>query len=364
MPSDTVPTTTAPGTGSDGAPHTVYWNLVLTQRGVTMNIRTILPLLAVLLWATTPASARAEEWQPLTILDVAEFPDDEVPRFRSQSKSIFRGPGGASFIWARFKPSFNDNPPGSALGTHYHHFHEWALVLEGDYVIHEPVSPRQQHGPLYQYVEGTWLDRPAYSIHGGTWAVGGMRSQRPCTLLIFEEGDGSVVTLGADGDHFKPDFPDSKPDPYLPDWESVPAFANPWIVHSGSQLEWERDRQHPERWVKWLSDDPVRGFRARLIKVPPGWGPKAGNVPTYFDQANRFLYLTWGDLAIQRFDAEGNPTERVQARRDWFVHQPPKALISHGAGPASENGAIWLEVTYARGITVGGGPIEAPKLVP
>ena len=190
-----------------------------------------------------------------------------------------------------------------------------------------------------------------------------MRSQMPCTLIIFEEGDGSVVTIGPDGDHFKPDFPD-KPDPYDPDWESVPAFTHPWIVHSGSQLEWERDAEDPTRWVKWLSDDPAEGFRARLIKAPPGWTSAGSTTPTWHEQANRFIYVTWGDLRIQNFDADGDAGELVHAGADWFVHQPPRALLSHGAGAASDGGAIWLEVTYAKGITVGGGPIETPKAGP
>lgn len=308
--------------------------------------------------------AIAEDWKALQIIDVSAFPDDEQPRFYSQSKSIFRGPGGASLIWARFNPMFDDSPPGSPLGRHYHHFHEWALVLEGDYVIHEPVSPQQRHGPLYQFVEGTWLDRPPYSLHGGTWAVGGMRSQRPCTLLIFEEGDGSVVTIGPEGDHFFPDFPDDKPDPYRPDWESVQSFAHPWIVNSGSQLEWSPEEGVPGRWVKWLSDDPAKGFSARLVKASPGWSSADSRRAQWFERANRFIYVLWGDLKIQRFDEDGKPGEVETAGDDWFVHQPPRALLSHGGEAATDGGAIWLEVTYAEGITHGSGPIEAPKFAP
>jgi hypothetical protein len=320
-------------------------------------------LLGALMTMGAAAYTVAEDWNPLTVVDVEAFPDDAQPRFSSRSKSIYHGPGGASLIWARFGPRFDDQPPGSALGRHYHHFHEWALILEGDYVIHEPVSPRQKHGPLYQFVEGTWLDRPAYSIHGGTWALGGMRSQMPCIMLLFEEGDGSVVTIGPDGDHFKPDFPD-KPAPYRPDWESVEAFTHPWIVDSGTQLEWERDDEDPSRWVKWLSDDTEQGFRSRLIKVPPGWSSESSTTPTWYESANRFLYLTWGDLRVQRYDADGEPTELVDATKDWFIHQPPRALMSHGSGAATDGGAIWLEVTYAKSVTLGEGPIEAPKTLP
>ena len=64
------------------------------------------------------AAAPAQDWQPLSIVDVEAFPDDEQPRFQSQSKSIWRGPGGASLIWSRFNPTFDDQPPGVGLGHH------------------------------------------------------------------------------------------------------------------------------------------------------------------------------------------------------------------------------------------------------
>lgn len=329
--------------------------------------RTCSQLAIAAVFATTAAmNVTAEDWQELSIVDVDAFPVDEQPRFYSKSKSIYRGPGGASLIWAQFNPRFDDAPPQTSpgLGHHYHHFHEWALVLEGDYVIHEVISPRQRGGAMYQYLEGTWLDRPAYTLHGGSWEIGGMRSQMPCTLLIFEEGDGSVVTIGADGDHFKPDFPNSKPDPYDPDWEAVERFDRPWIVNSVQQLGWERDADDPSRWVKWLSDDPKAGFQARLIKVPPGWESETSTAAQWYEKANRFLYLTWGDLRVQRYDAAGDPAELVEASGNWFVHQPPRALLSHGSGAASDGGAIWLEVIYAEGITLGGGPIEPPKVRP
>ncbi|MFK7830234.1 MAG: hypothetical protein AB8B57_10680 [Congregibacter sp.] len=317
-------------------------------------------VLSLILTMGTASPVVAKDWETITVLDVTAFPDDEQPRFYSQSKSLFRGPGGASLIWARFGALFDDEAPNDPLGRHYHHFHEWALVLDGDYVIHEPVSPRQKGGALYQYVQGTWLDRPAYTLHGGAWANGGKRAQMPCTLLIFEEGDGSVVTIGPNGDHFKPDFPESKPAPYMPDWTAVKSFAHPWIVDTVGQLEWERDDEEPGLLVKWLSDDPAQGFRARLIKAPPGWSSQNSARPSWYASANRFLYITWGDLRIQAYDKSGEPTAPMIARKDWFVHQAPRAPMSHGSGPATAGGAIWLEVTYARGITHGDSVIEAP----
>ena len=164
-------------------------------------------LLGILLLAGAGAvGADDGAWPALQIVDVSAMDWDERPRFKSKSKTFFRS-GAGSFVYARFSPTWDTKPfAGGPLGSHYHLWHEFAYILEGDLVVTEPVSPHQQNGALFRYVQGTWLDRPAYTLHGGGWATGGLRAQNPCTLIIFEEGDGSVVTVGPDGDHYKPDF--------------------------------------------------------------------------------------------------------------------------------------------------------------
>lgn len=312
------------------------------------------------LLATGGAAAETEApWRPLEIIDVANHPWDESPRFKSQTKTFFKGPNDSSLIYAHFPPRWDMTPPIDPLGPHYHHWHEWAYVLEGDFVIHEPVSPWQKSGMLAHFTQGAWLDRPAYTLHGGVWEVGGMRPQNACSLLIFEEGDGSVVTLGPDGDHFKPDFPD-RPDPYLPDWRAVKQFNHPWIVHTATDLDWETDAEIPGRLLKWLSDDQTAGFRARLVKLPPGWQAPVERRTSYYKKANRFIYMLYGDLTINQQDRPGAAGEPARLTRDFFVWQAPHSLFGFGAGPATEAGAVWLEVIYAQGLAVGGGAIEAP----
>ena len=307
------------------------------------------------LWAPWGAAADGEApWRPLEIIDVANHPWDESPRFKSKTKTFFKGPNDSSLIYAHFPPRWDMTPPIDPLGPHYHHWHEWAYVLEGDFVIHEPVSPWQKSGMLAHFTQGAWLDRPAYTLHGGVWEVGGMRPQNACTLIIFEEGDGSVVTLGPDGDHFKPDFPD-RPDPYLPDWRAVKQFNHPWIVHTATDLDWETDAKVPGRLLKWLSDDQTTGFRARLVKLPPGWqAPKEHRV-SYYKKANRFIYMLYGDLTLNQRDKPGAAGKPARLTRDFFVWQAPHSLFGFGAGPATEAGAVWLEVIYAQGLAVGGG---------
>jgi hypothetical protein len=42
--------------------------------------------------------------------------------------------------------------------------------------------------------------------------------------------------------------------------------------------------------------------------------------------------------------------QNTRRRRGW----------RYGAGAVLEQGAVWLELTYVKGLTVGGGPIEKP----
>lgn len=315
-------------------------------------------LLVCFLFTSSLAQA-ADKWNSLNVIDVDEFAWDKEPRFKSKTKTILRGPNNSSLIYAQFAPRWDMFPPMDPLGPHYHHWHEWAYVLDGDFVIHEPVSATQKSAMLSHFQQGTWLDRPAYTLHGGVWEIGGMRAQNACTLIIFEEGDGSVVTLGPKGDHFKPDFPD-KPVPYNPDWQSVKNFEHPWIVHSATDLEWENDPSDSGKRVKWLSDSRGDGFRGRMVKIPPGWKAGADDAAHYFKKANRMIYMLYGDVTLQQYRAPGKKAEKVKLEKDYFVHQPEKSIFAFAEGSVSENGAVWLEVTYAKGLSVGGGEIEAP----
>jgi hypothetical protein len=306
--------------------------------------------------------AADDGWTPLQIVNINEMPYDTEPRFRAKSKTFFRSEEG-TFIHAEWSPTWGTTmPSGGGLGSHYHLWNEWAYMLKGDLVIQEPVSPYQRNGAMYRYVEGTWLDRPAYTLHGGGWATGGLRSQNPTTLILFEEGDGSVVTIGPDGDHFKPDFPD-KPDPYEPDWQGVEQFPRPWIVHSGSDLEWEQDPMLAGRLLKWLSDDLKGGFRAQLVKIPPGWTAPEGTQRTYFEHASVMRYMLYGDMLVWEFGGPGAEGTSVRVSPDFYIHQSPRSIWGYGAGPVTQEGAVWLEVMYAKGLEHGGGPIESPVAI-
>lgn len=309
------------------------------------------------------ATDASTKWTSLLIVDVGNFPLDEHPRFGSMSKTFFRGPDTGSFIYSHWAPTWDTELRPSPLGSHYHHWSEWAYMLDGDFLIQETVNPGQQNGVLNRFTKGTWLDRPAYSLHGGSWATGGARAQNSGTLIIYEEGDGSVVTVGPKGDHFKPDFPD-KPVPYDPDWQAVEQFTRPWIVDTVAGLEWEMDTKVAGRLVKWLSDDQTEGFRARLIKIPPGWTAPEATRKTYFQNANRMRYVVYGDMRVWSFDDPDSAGEVRKVSKDFFVYQPAGSIWGYGDGPVSEQGAVWLEVTYAQGVAHGGGKIEEATEIP
>jgi len=305
-------------------------------------------------------------WAQLELVDINTFPPDEQPRFHAYTKTFFRGPDNiGQLVYCIFQPTWNTTMPrGGGMGSHYHTYWEWGYTLKGDSALTEPVSPDQKNGMFYRKSEGGWLTRPPYSLHGGGWATGGKRAQFPYHLLIWEEGDGSVVTVGPNGDHFFPDWPDQKPDPYLPDWQSVEEWTRPWLVNSMEDLEWEDDPEAEGRLVKWLDDDIKRGFRSQLVKIPPGWTPPEGTSATYFENANRMRYLIYGDMTVWLFDGPGDDGPRaVRLEQDSFVYQPARSIWGYGAGPVSEKGAIWLEVTYAHGVAHSEGPIEAPRTI-
>lgn len=314
---------------------------------------------------TTPIvgmlAASGSGWNPLEIVDVDRFPLDRYPRYHSKSKTFFVGPREGFLIYTVFPPTWDTRMQPAGEPPHFHHYHEWGYALQGDFVLGEPVSPYQKNGMQYHYRQGTWLSRPPHTLHGGTWENGGgIRAQDPYHLLIMEEGDGSIVTVGPNGKHFFPDFPGKTPSPYRGDWKAVKNFNRPAFVEAERDMEWEPDQEVPGRFVKWLSDDMEAGFRSQLVKVPPGWKPPAGAGKSYFAHANRLRFMIYGSMAVWSFRNPGDPGRRYVAREHAFIYQPPRCLWGYGPGEVTADGAVWLEVTYAKGLSVGGGPIETP----
>ena len=313
----------------------------------------------ILLCIPAPGNAQAQEddrpagRDTLRITDVNAMEWDD--RFRmgkkgtSSGKLLYRNADGALLFYVRFAPGWD----AETRDRHYHDFHEWGYVLEGNFIIYEFISPAQHKGSLVNMHPGTWMDRPAYSIHGNRADAMQRQKVPPGSLqLLFAEG-GKTVSLS----------PDSKM--YSDDWRAVKQFTNAHFRHTATTevMEWEEDAQLPGVNVKWLSDDWQGGFRARLLYAPPGWVHPRAQERTYFDKAQRFIYVLYGDMEILQSAGPDDAGRKITLGKDFFIDQPPGSIWQWGAGPVTESGCQWLEVTYAEGTRTGNGPIEEMKIL-
>jgi hypothetical protein len=184
----------------------------------------------------------------------------------------------------------------------------------------------------------------------------------PYELLIFEEGDGQVIGVGS-----KPGEPGSyrsrngqgPPPGITGDWRQVKQFARPALLDTVGSSDWEPDTEVPGRFVKWLSDDWANGFRAQLVKIPAGWTAPADMMKTYFENANRLRYMVWGSMKVWQFSGPADAGKAYKVGEEYFIYQPPRGIWGYGPGPVTNEGAVWLEVTYSKGFShAGAGPIE------
>ena len=319
-------------------------------------------------------------WNEIGIVDVNKYPFDATPGSALKraplgptSKTIFQSPEKpldselpvGQLIHLEYQPTWNLNMPKPAGLPHYHEFYEWGYTLKGDSIMPEPVSPDQKDGMLYRKKEGGWLTRPPYSLHGGSWETGGMRNQLPYDLIIFEEGDGHVIGTGRNGEpgHYRGRDGGGPPPGTDGDYRHVKGFTRPWLLDATRDVDWEEDIEVPGRFVKWLDDDTAHGFRSQLVKIPPHWTPPAEWKKTYYENANRLRYMVWGEMKVWQFKGPDDAGSAVKVGEDYFIYQPPRAIWGYGDGPVTDKGAIFLEVTYAKGLKHGDGPIEAVKHV-
>jgi len=238
-------------------------------------------------------------------------------------------------------------PIGAPGGrNHYHDFHEWAYWLTGDFVNNEYTSPLQRIGDFQQFREGVFLDRPAYSLHGGE--PGRLDSQVGGTCLIMEEGGKTIYVI--------PDDPN-----YSDEWKQVKQWTVPRIIDTISELPWEPYDGANDIGIKRLADDQVRGFRAVMWLLPPGWkatGDGQFGRAHYYKQAHQFNYILNGDLQLQCWASPEQKAEQIRLTKDFYFEKAPMAISGLADGAVSETGCVWLQVTYARGTSIPNIPIE------
>lgn len=324
-------------------------------------------------------------WGKVEFVNVRTYPFDgrpgsalKKPPLGPTSKTIFQSPEVpldselpvGQLIHLQYLPTFSSKMPPPGMPPHYHTFWEWGYTLKGDAIMPEPVSPLNRNGMLYRKKEGGWLTRPPYSLHGGSGTTSAGRNQLPYDLVIFEEGDGHVINAGGFGgatvnyrgrDGKGP--PSGNPDDA--DYRKVKGFARPWLLDATRDVDWEEDVLVKGRFVKWLDDDTIRGFRAQLVKIPPGWTPPPEYKKTYNESANVMRYMIWGSMKVWAYANPADAGKAYKVGEDYFIYQPPRAIWGFGDGPVTDEGAIWLETTYAKGLKHDdtSGPIETPKPV-
>ena len=292
-------------------------------------------------------------WIPLQVIDVNKLPWDSRYRMghegTSSGKLLFSEKGGGTLLYIKF------NPGGSADGieAHYHTFHEWGYILKGDFPVYEHVSPNQKKGTLVKMRPGTFMDRPAYSIHGNRASTMEDQIVTPgSTQLLFYE-PGKTVSLN----------PENRS--YSDEWKDVEEFFSANFQHSATTdiMEWEEDNELPGVYVKWLSDHLDKGYMAKLRYAPSGWSHPKKGLKKYNKQGYRFIYILSGDMKIQSFNGLGENPSVTIASEDFFISQAPFSIWSWGESELTQQGVTWLEIQYGKGTVIGQGPIQSPVVI-
>ena len=313
-----------------------------------------LVLIAALAISVCHVSANEiRDWNKMTFIDVNAMDWEEMwtgLKETSRGKKLYSNDQGAFMVYLEHDHGWDS----LNKSRHFHDFHEWGYVLNGNFLIYEFVNGEQQSGSLYNMKAGTWMSRPPFSIHGHR--ADAMKHQRVtpgAVQLAFSEG-GKSYSLD----------PTNKW--YSPSWKEVPQFTHPHFQDTATPqgMEWEDDANLPGASVKWLSDHGEGGFRAKLYYVPPGWQYTGKAKTTYFGKAQQFYYFLFGDLTVLSQESPNGPVKNTTVQKDFFINRPPKSLWTWGEGKLSSKGAMWLEVTYAQGARVGNGPIERPIILP
>ena len=284
----------------------------------------------------------ASPFAPIKVLDTSAMPWS--PPFNElgwKAKTLYSNEDTGDHLVIIWVPI---GAPGGR--NHYHTFHEWAYWLTGDFVNNEYTSPLQRVGDFQQFREGIFLDRPAYSLHGGE--PGRLDSQVGGTCLIMEEGGKTIYVI--------PDDPN-----YSDEWKQVKQWTVPRIIDTISEMPWEPYDGAQDIGIKRLVDDQVRGFRALMWLLPAGWkatGTGQFGRAHYYKQAHQFNYILNGDLQLQCWASPKEKAEQVTLAKDFYFEKAPMAISGLADGTVSETGCVWLQVTYARGTSIPNVPIE------
>jgi len=288
--------------------------------------------------------AKEKVWESIEVINIDQVPWDD--RFRmgksgsTNGKLLFFNPEGGTLLYVQFNPGWD----ADGTEAHYHTFHEWGYVLDGSFPLYEFVSPKQKKGTLVQMKEGTFMDRPAYSIHGNRSSAMKRQLITPgSTQLIFYES-GKTISLN------------KKNKSYSDEWKNVEEFFSANFQHTPDTniMEWEADEDLPGTMVKWLSDHTNMGFTARLRYAPAGWQYESPTNMSYNKDGYRFIYVLSGDMRIEKSPSNN---EELLAKKDYLIVQKPNSLWSWGSSEFTDQGVMWLDIEYGKGTIIGQSPI-------
>lgn len=253
-------------------------------------------------------------------------------------------------------------PPGAeGAYVHYHTFHEWAYNIQGDFTNNESTSPDQVSGPLQRFREGNFLSRPPYSLHGGEKGrMKFMASQIGAVILIMEESNVGGGTYTVDpAVRGKPAVGGMRFDP---DYRKIMHWSTPRIIDTLENMPWQPVEDSPGLNVKYLLDDPSHGFRATMWFLEAGARTPQRFRAHHYRQAHQFNFVIAGDLKGQAYAAPGAKPETFPLTKHFLVDREPMSIWALADDNATQGGAVWLEVTYAKGTrwTDEPSPIEDP----
>ena len=270
-------------------------------------------------------------WAPAKIIDTSAMQWE--PGRAWDRKVLYWNPESGSHLMLLYVP-----PGWKGAPNHYHLFHEWAYSLEGDLTNNEYMSPDQKKGVLMQFREGDWLDRPAYSLHGGEPER--LDSQVGSLLLIHEEG---LTSIGVTGSSLGYPTQDA--------YKDVKEWSRPRIIDTIGDMRWE---DHPGAngvKIEPLVDDPGRGFRANLLWLPPGWttDKDPGFARAYhYERELEINFVLAGELTTQAYRTPDSKSETFTLDQYSYFERGPKCISGLAEQrPAGRLGCAWLQVTYS-----------------
>lgn len=311
-------------------------------------------------------STASGKYVPIRILDTDSMPIESSRGGSSNwgNKTLFENTAGGHLQIVYI-------PPG-ALGAlnHYHVFHEWAWIMYGDFTNNESTHPDQVFGPLQRWVAGDFLDRPPYSLHGGERGRQKfMASQIGSVILIMEESAVGEGTFYVDPD-CRDDTPSAEQanvcgSSYNPDYEEITHWATPRIIDTLNDMPFQPVETSPGLSIKRLVDDPSHGFRATMWFLEAGAETPEIMRAHYFKRAHQFNFIINGDLKIQAYRDANRPAETYTVGQNFLIERAPMSVFGLVGENATEGGAVWLEVTYAKGTTWANEltPIEQPNYI-